>query len=396
MQKLKIGIIGASIAGATIAILLDRLGFNITVFERRGVDAMNDLGAGIVLPPDLVAELKKNDLFDDNFPMISLDERVFLLKNESDARLLTTIPMSALAVNWNTMYQQLAKRLSKNKVMYQAKVIKIIQKNQGVSLITNHGTEYQFDIVICADGYRSLGRELLFPGTTSKFTNYICWQGNYIINNNHVLEKIQEKAFYYLYPKGILLAYAIPYSPLGSKAITWFLYELLNENHPIFRDNNAHKNLYENEVTPEYLMHLQDLMTRNFPLMGQEIVTRTQNPFTHAIYDTMVPRYFANGVALIGDAGILLRPHLGSGATKALQDALSLYQHLQTYGDINVAFNTWGEERQKSAASLFNLSRAFGDFLVTKPPQWNKVSEETFKDMWRKICEGSNWYQQKS
>lgn len=67
-------------------------------------------------------------------------------------------------------------------------------------------------------------------------------------------------------------------------------------------------------------------------------------------------------IALISDAGILLRPHLGSGATKALQDALSLHQHVLESENIQVAWNEWEKGRRENGAHLFDLSRSFGDF----------------------------------
>lgn len=399
-SQLRIGVVGASIAGCAVTILLDRLGFDVKTFERRDSETMDDLGAGIVLPSDLVKELKNQHLFDQNFPAIPLNDRVFITNNDSNERIVSTIPMSALAINWSILYSQLAKRLPKSRVRYHAKATKVERNSETVILTINQEEKHEFDFVIFADGYRSLGRKFLFPSITPEFTDYTCWQGNFITSDKSIIEKIGNNAFYYLYEKGILLAYIIPSHDANTQGnlhtITWFLYETVDAKHPLCRDNKVHTNIYQDDMQSEYITYLHNLAIKYFPTLGQQIVTGTKKPFTHAIYDTTVPEYVKNKVVLIGDAGILLRPHLGSGATKALQDALNLSKHIQNCDDMDVALTSWGQERQKAAASLFDLSRAFGDFLVADAPKWNEIDGPTLNNLWNKICEGYNWYQNKS
>ena len=62
MYQGKIGIIGASIVGTTCAVLLCRAGFDITVFEQRAPNRMDDQGAGLVLPCELIHQLKQQNL----------------------------------------------------------------------------------------------------------------------------------------------------------------------------------------------------------------------------------------------------------------------------------------------------------------------------------------------
>ena len=52
-KKLKVGIIGGSIAGCTTAIELSRVGCEVTLFERTG-DELKDRGAGIGVPPSII------------------------------------------------------------------------------------------------------------------------------------------------------------------------------------------------------------------------------------------------------------------------------------------------------------------------------------------------------
>jgi 2-polyprenyl-6-methoxyphenol hydroxylase-like FAD-dependent oxidoreductase len=49
------------------------------------------------------------------------------------------------------------------------------------------------------------------------------------------------------------------------------------------------------------------------------------------IVDVGVERLVAKGALLFGDASVVLRPHVGSGASLAIQDALNLREQLDIY-----------------------------------------------------------------
>src|SRR5580698_4628270 len=62
-QGLKVGIVGGSIAGCTVAIELLRAGCEVTLFERTG-DELKDRGAGIGIPAAILETLIARDLVD--------------------------------------------------------------------------------------------------------------------------------------------------------------------------------------------------------------------------------------------------------------------------------------------------------------------------------------------
>ncbi len=66
-QGLKVGIVGGSIAGCTVAIELSRLGCEVTLFERTG-DELKDRGAGIGIPKSVLETLVSRDLVDADTP----------------------------------------------------------------------------------------------------------------------------------------------------------------------------------------------------------------------------------------------------------------------------------------------------------------------------------------
>lgn len=397
MQKPKIAIVGASIAGCACAIILDRANQDVTVFEQRTKNTMVDRGAGITLPRDLVTKLKEKDLLDQDFPSIDLNQRTcYGYDKDNDCeRLITSAPIFASSVHWGSVYNNLAKRLPAEKTRYNTKVT-AVSRNKKIHLTINQQEKHEFDIVIFADGYASMGRNFLFPAVKPEFVSYIAWRGTLNRVDAATTKQIYNKLVYYGYKDGHILIYPIPGGKSAKQkveySINWVLYETVKDEHPLLRDNKAHENIAPTAMTAEYITYLHKLAKDNFPSFVREIITTTEGPYTQAISDALAPAYFADNIALVGDASILLRPHAGSGATKALDDALNLEVELANEADLFIAMDRWAKERHQSGTKLFKLGRTLGDFLVTHIPAWDKLDQETLDDLWNKALSGHSWY----
>ena len=67
------------------------------------------------------------------------------------------------------------------------------------------------------------------------------------------------------------------------------------------------------------------------------MVEKTQQPFIQPVMEACSPKYVKGRVCLIGDAAVLSRPHIGGGAGKALDDVLSLADHLTKEASLDAA-----------------------------------------------------------
>ncbi len=61
-----------------------------------------------------------------------------------------------------------------------------------------------------------------------------------------------------------------------------------------------------------------------FPGRFMAVLEATKAPFQQVIHSFLAPRLTAPGLALIGDAAHLCRPHVASGSSLAIQDAVAL------------------------------------------------------------------------
>lgn len=402
MTTPKIAIVGASIAGSAAAIVLDRLGQDITVFEQRPKGILDDRGAGIALPKKLVQYLIHEDILDKDFPILNTDDRIFFRYNPKTdhEEYITKEPFIASSVHWGALYTNLAKRLPDDKTHYHTKVTKVT-KDKKILLTLDNKDEQEFDIVFFADGYGSLGRNYLFPENTPQYTHYIAWRG--ILNrvdeetNKHLVGNVP----FYLYEKGHLLIYCIPrlhtHNPNQEYHVNWLIYEMIEPGHPIYNDKRSGENIAPDAMPKEYVDYLHTLAKDHFAPFARDIILQTEKPFIQSIYDSYVPTYFQDNMGLIGDSSILLRPHVGAGSTKALLDAISLKGYLNKQENPTEALKEWGQRRQEFGDNLLVLCRDLGDLLVEHTPDWSKMNKSKMDAIWTHIMKGhEDWYQIKA
>ena len=86
---------------------------------------------------------------------------------------------------------------------------------------------------------------------------------------------------------------------------------------------------------------------------------------------------------LIGDAGTVTRPHTGSGATKAMQDALTLERLGAEHGDWELVLAAYDADRTATGDSLVELGRRIGRDQVEQTPPWGEMTPDDF-DAWTK------------
>ena len=112
-QRLKLGIVGGSIAGCTAAIELQRIGCDVTLWERNG-DELKDRGAGIGVPLSVIDELIARDLIDANTPYFTKRATARLWRTEVAqpyGYLAWDQPGTLAQLNWGGLYKNLRKRV---------------------------------------------------------------------------------------------------------------------------------------------------------------------------------------------------------------------------------------------------------------------------------------------
>jgi 2-polyprenyl-6-methoxyphenol hydroxylase-like FAD-dependent oxidoreductase len=105
-----------------------------------------------------------------------------------------------------------------------------------------------------------------------------------------------------------------------------------------------------------------------------------------------VDSYVHGRVMLISDAGTVTRPHTGSGATKALQDALCLARLGQEYDEWPDLLAAYDAERTAAGVSLVQLGRRLGRDLVEHTPDGGTMTAGDFEAWTKRTLSGERLY----
>jgi 2-polyprenyl-6-methoxyphenol hydroxylase-like FAD-dependent oxidoreductase len=175
---MRVGIIGGSIAGCAAAALLHRNGHEVTVFERSESDLVSR-GAGILMATSAWQDMKAQGLVDGTLPACRADSSRLVTRasGTGQQRWLGDLKMSFTLLNWAYLYQGLRRRVPDDRYRSDAAVERIEAAPHGTTLHFLAGGSLDFDLVVCADGYRSLGRGLIDPGAAPAYRGMVLWRG---------------------------------------------------------------------------------------------------------------------------------------------------------------------------------------------------------------------------
>jgi len=398
---MKIAIIGGSIAGCISAIELAKLGHEIHIYER-AKEAFHSRGTGIGIPTELIQELIERDDVDVDIKRVKIDKRqIYVRDNSVDpyyGREIYQEPFNMSTLNWGELYHQLHKRVPKE-WMHLGISISNIKSHDKVVEIEVDGKMIQFDMLVGCDGYQSTVRRLIAEEVDPNFADYVVWRGLSELQKKEQNIFISNKFWFYFNAFGHLVIYPVyqfSHQENSELLVNWSLNEVIDEERLDLYTKDKNGKLV-NTIPPELMSskqkhHIIKFAEDNLPTVACEIIKQAKQPSMHAVMDLCVDKYVKNRMCIIGDASTMLRAHTASGATKALQDTLSLVKLLSKHDNINEALSIWEKEIAGKNKVLFELGKVLGEFMVTHPPDWRQMNKEEFELRWNKLISQYNWY----
>jgi 2-polyprenyl-6-methoxyphenol hydroxylase-like FAD-dependent oxidoreductase len=94
-----------------------------------------------------------------------------------------------------------------------------------------------------------------------------------------------------------------------------------------------------------------------------DAVLKIKQPFITPIYDFTAPSIAFGRVAMVGDAAMNARPHMGFGIAKAGCDAQALAKHVRDHEDVETALKAYNAERQPIGNQVVVHARKLGTHL---------------------------------
>ena len=361
---MRVGIIGGSVAGCATAALLHRAGHDVTVFERSESDLVSR-GAGIGTPTAVWQDMMARGLIDGTLSACRADYMRYVTRGPGTGQQRWLGDAggqgSLMLLNWAHLYQCLRRGVPDDLYRSASTVELIEARPDGTTLHLRPGGSVDFDLVVCADGYRSTGRGLIDPGATPCYRGMVSWRG--LLRESDIgvdaLDGCDLLRVGYLGGHGVL--YYIPGSGQstepGNRLLVWGYYLQVPEGalSSVLVDDQERQQSSSvpfGKVHPQVRAALEARLAALLPPVLFKVVQQSRNSAIQAIYSVVPRSYARDRMCLVGDAGALFPPFTTSGVLKAVANVTSLADALDGAPAIGDALRRWSRAQLQVAAQV--------------------------------------------
>jgi 2-polyprenyl-6-methoxyphenol hydroxylase-like FAD-dependent oxidoreductase len=377
----RVGVIGCGTAGAASAILLARLGCEVTVLER--VPAPKPVGAGILLQPTGQAVMARMGLFEPIRARGSHIDRLYLRSHHG--RTLADLHYAAIDPAWfgiglhrgllfETLYN--AARTEPRVTVHTGCDVRRLHWERGVPTIVDvAGNTYgPFDLVVVADGAVSELRSA--AGTTTRDTAYP-WGALWFVTDDR--EQVFTRELYQIGVRAHRLYGVLPtgkgaVSSGSDQPVVSLFWSMAARDVDEWRKSNLETWKAEVRALDPRVAFVLDRIT-------------SHEQVTFARYrDVQMTRWCDRGVVFVGDAAHAASPQLGQGANLALTDAWTLADCVReqlergraTGAAIEAALASYARRRKPHLAYYQRMTRWLTPFFQSDSRFLGWVRDWTF------------------
>ncbi|MHC5353211.1 FAD-dependent monooxygenase [Myroides sp. LJL115] len=354
----KVAIIGAGIAGLTMALALKKQNIDFVIYE--SAKKLKPVGAGIALAANAMQifnyfgiseKLKQSgvrmlqvELSDFNLNRLSTND---LLSFENKFKALN------IAIHRRELHRILVEEIGIENILLDKRLACVKQENtQGYTLIMQEGSNFTHSIVIGADGLRSKVRDFVHPNSKIRNAKQVCYRGVVDFNLPNELDNTSLEAW----GSGKRFGFV----KINDNQVYWYF--LINENL-----KKASTTLFN------YLEECPDMV--------RELIQKTpsENIFEDNIYDLEpINNWVKGGVCLIGDAAHATTPNLGQGACQGIEDAYVISLLLEKY-DLLTALEKYPSLRREKAHKVVKQSWNLGKVAQLESVLWGNMRNAAFQ-----------------
>lgn len=335
----KITIVGAGIGGLTAALTLKQRGLDVSVFESSA--EIKPIGAGVILANNAMQVFRK----------LGIKEKIEKVGHKISYINITDEQLNCISVSDLTVFEKKygvhniaihrgeLQRILANEIGYHninlCKRLTKIEKDKLFKLTFEDNSTFEADVVIGADGIKSVVRNQLFAENLLRNAKQVCWRGICEIDlaqkYHHELNEAWGKAKRFGFVK------------ISDRKVYWYALANLNK----VKTNNINLTEYFGEFHNDIL----DIIS----------ATHKEQIFFSNIVDLKpIDKWQNENICLIGDAAHATTPNLGQGACQAIEDAYVLGKLLDKGIAIEKTFKEYESIRRKKAHMIVNTSWRLG------------------------------------
>ena len=342
ITNLKIAIVGAGYAGAAAAKSLSTLGADVTVYEQ--APQSGEVGAGIGLRPATMHRFDQWGAFDAIADVTSPSDYFEILSATGDPIMKENWPEFADKTKTHLIHRRdfidaLIGILPGGMVRFGYKLDSVEEKGERSILTFANGESVEADLVVGADGIKSVVREQLFSQEAPVFSGEHAYRAVLSVDDAHGM--ITDDNFRMYIGRGTKV-YLLPLRHRGQ-----FSFDITTLN----PDSS-----WAPAVSKEDLLASVDGFDERIVAITRDLDIGRVN--ARAVYDIdSIDTWHSTSVVLIGDAAHSMLHHQGQGANSAIEDAAALGEALTLADSVSSALADFQTTRKPVTDELQRISR---------------------------------------
>jgi 3-hydroxybenzoate 6-monooxygenase len=347
----RVTVVGGGIGGFTTALALARRGMDVTVLER--APEFKEIGAGLQLAPNAGKILKGLGVYDAVLATAVRPRRFAIVDVYSGTELYQTALGDALSRRFGAPYvvlhrhdlltalMEAAKATGRVEAISGKEVVDLAQDAGGVHVTCADGTSHRSDVLLGADGLRSVVRRHILDESDPLTSDYVIYRGP-----GPRTEDIEDAVMLYTGHGMHMMQYPMQGGTMVNRVVS-------------FRSTRGVPGSDEWGTEEELFERFGgacDHVRRALDSLDLEK--------KWVQFDRMPQAGWARGrVALLGDAAHAMRQYLAQGAGQAMEDAIAVADALSSTPDeVAHALASYEAARYPRATAVQMNTRFFGEF----------------------------------
>lgn len=303
---MRIGIVGLGLGGATAAAALTHRGCDVTVFEQ--ASEIREVGAGVAIWPSTSRLFRRIGLTE-ALDRIGVRAKEFSAHDHKGNRIAgpTTVGEDGAPTYFlhrAELLQLLSQRLAPQQLRLGKRCVGVMENGGHARLVFADGETREFDVVLGADGIRSVVQGAIVPPSAPLFSRLAAYRG--LVPNT--AEIAMDDGSVWTDRKRYLTAY-----PVSSGRLVNFV------------------GVVPAADLPEHSWSMKGSVTalaaefEGWDPRVRRIIDTVQETYLWGLYYRRpFPRIVNGRVAVLGDAAHAMTPHAGMGFGQAIEDGFAL------------------------------------------------------------------------
>ena len=371
-------IVGSGIAGPAMALALKKIGIQSVIYEAKP-NADDDRGAFLGISPNGLNILKEyvplEEILTEHTPG---SIRFFNARNKpigiiDNAEQLSRYGSQTVQLKRSLLNGALRRAAGDAGVAIEfGKRLVSVNQNKANGIVTAlfaDSSTAEADLLIGCDGIHSVVRKTIFPNAPKpEYTGLLSTAGFTRLNSF----PLAADAIHMTFGERAFFAYAV-----SNNGEIWWFNNISQTTEPLRHELNG------SELSD--LKNRLVALHRNDPEPITSIIQAAHSIDIYPIYDIpFLPQWHQGHICLIGDAAHATAPHIGQGASLALEDTLVLAQCIRDFADLPTAFAHFQALRQARVQAIIRQARKVGD-SKTVPNRFQQFFRDLLLPMFVKL-----------